>query len=61
MASPLPPTLTNATSGPIATIAPSIVWPRSMRFCLSDASNSAAKSSFGSFMISRITVRRPDE
>jgi hypothetical protein len=48
MASPLPPTLTNATSGPIATIVPSRVWPLSKRFGLSDASNIAAKSSPGS-------------
>jgi hypothetical protein len=27
VASPLPPTLTNATSAPIATMVPSMVWP----------------------------------
>src|SRR5665213_931308 len=47
-ASPLPPRLTNATSAPIATMAPSTVWPRLNRFALTDASNSAAKSSSGS-------------
>jgi hypothetical protein len=45
VASPLPPTSTKATSGPIATIVPSIVCPCSMRFAWSDASNIAAKSS----------------
>ena len=32
VASPLPPTSTNATSGPIATIVPSTCWPFSNRF-----------------------------
>ena len=44
-ASPLPPTSMNATSGPIATMVPSMVCPCSKRFALSDASNIAAKSS----------------
>ena len=41
----LPPTLTNATSAPMATMVPSIVWPFSKRLVLSDTSNIAAKSS----------------
>src|SRR5688572_3840945 len=45
VASPLPPTLTNATSGPIATMVPSIVCPFRKRFAWPDASKSAAKSS----------------
>src|SRR5438128_11322128 len=32
VASPLPPTSTKATSGPMATIVPSSVWPFSKRF-----------------------------
>ena len=58
VASPLPPTLTNATSGPIATIVPSMVWPFSKRFAWSDASNIAAKSSSGSLTARscRITI-----
>src|ERR1700712_615122 len=48
VASPLPPMSINATAGPIATIVPSIVCPRSTRFALVDASNIAAKSSVGS-------------
>ena len=54
-ASPLPPTLTNATSGPIATIVPSIVWPRSKRFAWIEASNIAAKSSSGSVTVTHYT------
>ncbi|MSO50036.1 MAG: enoyl-CoA hydratase/isomerase family protein, partial [Acidobacteria bacterium] len=45
VASPLPPTLTNATSAPMATMVPSMVWPFLKRFDLVDASNNAAKSS----------------
>jgi hypothetical protein len=45
VASPLPPTSTNATSGPIATIRPSMCCPRSSRLACVDASNIAAKSS----------------
>ena len=45
VASPLPPTSMNATSGPIATIVPSIVCPSSNRFACSEASNILAKSS----------------
>ena len=44
-ASPLPPTSTKATSGPIATIVPSMVCPCVKRLVLIDASNIAAKSS----------------
>src|SRR5439155_15754925 len=55
VASPLPPTSTNATSGPIATIVPSRVWPFSKRFALIDASNIAAKSSVDS-----VTARSSD-
>ena len=47
----MPPTLTNATSGPIATISPSIVCPRSKRFGWIEASNSVAKSSSGSVTV----------
>src|ERR1051326_6493905 len=50
IASPLPPTLTNATFAPMATMLPSTVWPRriGLLFVFSDASNIAAKSSSGS-------------
>src|SRR2546423_1491147 len=48
VASPLPPTSTKATSGPMATIVPSSVWPFSKRFGFVEASNIAAKSSSGS-------------
>ena len=57
VASPLPPTSTNATSGPMATIVPSMVCPRSKRFALIDASNIAAKSSSGSLTMSLLRSR----
>src|SRR5919204_6956910 len=44
-ASLFPPTLTRATSGPTATMVPSIVCPCSNRRALTDASNIVAKSS----------------
>src|SRR5688572_2363247 len=63
VASPLPPTSTNATSGPIATIVPSMVWPCSTRFGWVEAANIAAKSSVGSVTahsreLVRLTVPR---
>ena len=59
-ASPLPPTLTKATFGPIATMVPSMVWPRSNCFAWMDAANIAAKSSSGSLnFVSPLIVDRP--
>ena len=48
VASPLPPTSTNATSSPIATTVPSTLWPLSRYAACTEASNIAAKSSSGS-------------
>src|SRR5690349_5793217 len=50
VASPLPPTSTKATSAPMPTMVPSIVWPCAIRFVRCDAANSAAKSSVDSLM-----------
>ncbi len=66
IASPLPPTLTNATFAPMATMAPSTVWPFPTCVVFTEASNIEAKSSSGSVMSSviiraRAQPKRSDE
>jgi hypothetical protein len=55
-ASPLPPTLTNATFEPNPTMVPSIVCPRLNCRALTDASNIEAKSSSWSLIATHFIV-----